>query len=104
MPSQRPKSNVYFPFGTWTTADLLSGKEAVKYLGVKLSLPPLRTSCVSPPVFQVHFTSVFAGLSVSQCLGPQLCVGCTPVQTRVGSRFTSYVVGKLEQLAQKTVG
>ena len=75
--------------------DLLSGKEAVKYLRVKLSLPPLRTSCVSPPVFQVHFTSVFAGLSVSQCFGPQLCVGCTPVQTRVGSRFTVYMVGKL---------
>ena len=86
MLSQSPKSNVYFPFGTWTTANLLSGKEAVKYLGVKLSLPPLRTSCVSPRVFQVHFSSVFAGLSVAQCFGPQLCVSGTPVQTQ---RFSS---------------
>ena len=95
MLSHSPKANVGFPFGTGTTADLLSRKEAVKYLGVKLSLPPLGTSYVSPPVFKVRFSSVFAGLSVSQCFGPQLCVGCTPVQTRVGSRFTSHMVGKL---------
>ena len=94
MLSHSPKSNVRFPFGPGTRTDLLSGKEAVKYLGVKLSLPPLSTLCVSPPVFQLHFTSDFAGLSVSQCFGPQLCVSCTPVQTRVGSRFTLYVVGK----------
>ena len=95
MLSHNQKSNVYFPSETGTTTDRLSGKEAVKHLGVKLSLPSLRTSCVSPPVFQVRFSSVFAGLSVSQCFGPQLCDSGVLVQTRVGSRFTSYVVGKL---------
>ena len=63
--------------------DLLSRKEAVKYLGVKLSLLPLHTLCVSPPVFKVCFSIVFAWFSVSQYFAPQLCTSGTPVQTRL---------------------
>ena len=64
--------------------NLLSGKEAVNYLRVKLSLPHLRTSCVSLPVFLNYFLAEsLLGFGVLSVLVLNFAQCGTLVQTRI---------------------
>ena len=61
----------------------MSGNEAVKYLGVKLSLPPLRTSCVSLTVFKYVLAVSLLGFWCLSFLVLNFAPCGTPVQTQL---------------------